>query len=87
LIDVDALSNLYLQRESYAVFELIDVAGHPAVLTQNIAGGTRCSLVVGAAERQSLDVDFTTIGTGTALPCPEAERVAEVILGNLSPAS
>lgn len=86
-IGVDALSNLYLQRESYAVFELTDVTGHPALRMQNIAGGKRCRVVLGTAEEQSLGVTFNAIGTGEAPPCAEARRIAETILGNLPPAA
>ncbi|MDQ3276666.1 MAG: DUF3558 domain-containing protein, partial [Actinomycetota bacterium] len=43
ILDRDALRNLYLyQQRTYQVLELTEVAGHPALRTQVIAGGNNC---------------------------------------------
>ncbi|MDQ3276670.1 MAG: DUF3558 domain-containing protein [Actinomycetota bacterium] len=86
ILDRDALRNLYqYQRQTYQVLELTEVAGHPAVRTQVLAGGTKCKFDVATAVGQSLEVAFTSYD-GTP-PCPEAERIAALVIGNLPPAS
>jgi len=85
LTGVDVLSNIYAQRDTYAEFEVTEIAGYPAVRTQNISGGTSCFLDVGVAEMQSFDVRFTSIGAVDIPPCPEAERIAEMVVGSLPP--
>lgn len=84
----DRVNGAYRGRAGYPVFEPVEVAGAPGVLTQNIAGGTRCSVVVSLTESRSLAVSFTNQDPDTPMDvCGEALRITEIMVGNLPPLS
>lgn len=84
-IGPDVLHNNYAQRDTYPVFEITQVAGHPAIRTKNLVNGTSCHFVVAAAEKQTLNVDFTSLRQGLEEPCGPARTLAEAVMGNLPP--
>jgi hypothetical protein len=84
-IGPDVLHNLYAQRDTYPVFEITQVAGHPAIRTKNLVNGTTCNFVVAAAEKQALDVRFTSLREGLEEPCAPARALTEAAIGNLPP--
>jgi Protein of unknown function (DUF3558) len=81
----DVLHNLYAQRATFPVFEVTQVAGHSAIRTKNNAAATSCTFRVGAAERQTFVVDFTSLGDGLEEPCAPAKGLAEDVIANLPP--
>lgn len=83
--DSDILEREYSNRETYPVFEPIEIAGMPAIMRQNSAGSSRCVVVVGLAERQGLNVGFTDLREPYEDPCGAARMAAEVAVGNLPP--
>lgn len=83
-IGPDVLHNNYAQRETYPVFEITQVTGHPAIRTKNLVNGTSCHFVV-AAEKQTLNVRFTSLRQGLEEPCRPARALAEAVIGNLQP--
>lgn len=84
-IGPDVLHNNYAERDEYRVFEITQVAGHPAIRTKNLVNGTSCHFVVAAAEKQTLNVDFTSLRQGLEEPCGPARTLAEAVIGNLPP--
>ncbi len=84
-IGPDVLHNNYAQRGEYPVFEITQVAGHPAIRTKNLVNGTSCHFVVAAAEKQTLNVRFTSLRQGLEEPCGPARALAEAVIGNLPP--
>jgi hypothetical protein len=81
----DVLHNVYAQRATFPVFEITQVAGHPAIRTKNNAAGTSCFFRVAVAERQTFVLRFTSLGDGLEEPCGPARAVAEDVLANLPP--
>ncbi|MFN2478641.1 MAG: DUF3558 domain-containing protein [Pseudonocardiaceae bacterium] len=81
----DVLHNVYAQRATFPVFEVTQVAGHPAILVKNNAAATSCFFRVAAAERQTLTLRFTSLGDGLEEPCGPAKALAEDVLANLPP--
>jgi hypothetical protein len=81
----DVLHNVFAQRASFPVFEVAQVAGHPAIRTKNNAAATSCTFRVGAAERQTFVVDFTSLRQGLEEPCAPARALAEDVMANLPP--
>lgn len=81
----DVLHNVYAQRATYPVFEVTEVAGHPAIRTKNLVDGTMCFFRVTAAPRQTLNIGFTSLGNGLEEPCGPAKALAATVIGNLPP--
>jgi hypothetical protein len=81
----DVLHNVYAQRATFPVFEITQVAGHPAIRTKNNEAGTSCFFRVAAAERQTFVVRFTSLGDGLEEPCAPAKAFAEDVMANLPP--
>lgn len=81
--DSDILEREYSNRDTYPVFEPIEIAGLPAVLRQNGAGSFRCVVIVGLAEQQGINVDFADRREPYEDPCGAARMAAEVAVGNL----
>jgi hypothetical protein len=84
-INHDVLRNVYAQRSTYSVFEIIEIAGHPAIRTKSNSEGTSCYVQVAAAERQTLTLRFTSLRQGLEEPCGPAKALAENVLANLPP--
>jgi hypothetical protein len=80
----EVLGNVYAQRDSLPVFELTQVAGHPAIRTQDNVDGT-CYYRVAAAEAQTLIVRFTSLRQRGEEACGPAKAFAETVIGNLPP--
>jgi hypothetical protein len=81
----DVLHNVYAQRETFPVFEITQIAGHPAIKTKNNAASTSCFFRVAAAERQTFVVGFTSLRQGLEEPCGPAKALAEAVIANLPP--
>jgi hypothetical protein len=81
----DVLRNVYARRATFPVFEVTQVAGHPAIRTKNNAAGTTCFFNVAAAERQTFVVGFTSLGDGLEEPCGPARALAEDVMATLPP--
>jgi hypothetical protein len=81
----DVLHNVYAQRATFPVFEVTQVAGHPAIRVKNNAAATSCFFRVAAAERQTLTLRFTSLGDGLEEPCGPAKALAEDVMANLPP--
>ncbi|MFZ0118178.1 MAG: DUF3558 domain-containing protein [Pseudonocardiaceae bacterium] len=81
----DVLHNVYAQRATFSVFEITQVAGHPAIRVKNNAAGTSCFFRVAAAERQTITLRFTSLGDGLEEPCGPARALAEDVMANLPP--
>ncbi|MGH3833006.1 MAG: DUF3558 domain-containing protein [Pseudonocardiaceae bacterium] len=81
----DVLHNVYAQRASFPVFEVTQVAGHPAIRTKNNAASTSCFFHVAAADKQTFVVTFTSLGQGLEEPCGPARALAEAVMSNLPP--
>jgi hypothetical protein len=84
-IGLDVLHNIYAERTTYPVFEVTQVAGHPAIRTKNNAEGTSCFYRVAAAQRQTFTLRFTSLRQGLEEPCGPARALAEAVLANLPP--
>jgi len=84
-IGTDVLRNLYAQRATFAVFEVTQVAGHPAIRTKDLVEGTSCFFRVAAAQTQTLNLMFTSLGQGLEEPCGPAKALAETVMANLPP--
>lgn len=81
----DVLHNVYARRATFPVFEVTQIAGHPAIRTKNNAAATSCTFRVAAAERQTFVIDFTSLGDGLEEPCGPARALAEAVMSNLPP--
>jgi Protein of unknown function (DUF3558) len=80
----DVLGNVYAQRDSLPVFELTQVAGYPAIRTQDNVDGT-CYFRVATAEAQTLILRFTSLRQRREEACGPAKALAETVIGNLPP--
>lgn len=81
----DVLHNVYAQRATFPVFELTEVAGHPAIRTKDLVDGTSCYFRVTAAPTQTLVLRFTSLRQGLEEPCAPAKALAATVIGNLPP--
>lgn len=81
----DVLRNVYAQRETFPVFEITEVTGHPAVRTKDLVEGPSCTFRVAVAERQTFVIEFTSLRQGLEEPCGPARALAEAVIGNLPP--
>jgi len=79
----DILSGTYWDKGSYQVFEEIEVGGLPAVQVLYAPDSASCGIVVGLADTQGLDIDYTVLRSGKGDPCGEGRKAAEAIVGNL----
>lgn len=84
-IGTDVLHNIYAQRATFAVFEVTQVAGHPAIRTKDLVEGTSCFFRVAAAQTQTLNLMFTSLRQGLEEPCGPAKALAETVMANLPP--
>jgi Protein of unknown function (DUF3558) len=84
-IGTDVLHNVYAQRATFPVFEVTQVAGHPAIRTKDLAEGTSCFFRVASAQTQTLNLMFTSLRQGLEEPCGPAKALAEAVMGNLAP--
>jgi hypothetical protein len=78
------LDGIYLVRDTFAVFEPLEVAGHPAVHA-DLTPGSGCVLYVAIADYQGIAVGADTAGRPSPDPCARSRRMAELILSNLPP--
>ncbi|HEY6423121.1 MAG TPA: DUF3558 family protein [Pseudonocardiaceae bacterium] len=81
----DVLHNVYAQRATFPVFELTEVAGHPAIRTKDNVNGTSCYFRVAAAPTQTVMVRFSSLRQGLEEPCGPAKALAATVIGNLPP--
>ena len=81
----DVLHNVYAQRETYPVFQVTQVTGHPAIRTKDNVEATSCTFRVAAAQRQTLTLRFTSLRQGLEEPCEPARALAEAVMSNLPP--
>ena len=81
----DVLHNVYVQRTTYPIFEITEVAGHPAIRTKNNPADTSCYFRVAAADRQTVTLRFTSLRQGLEEPCAPARALAEDVMANLPP--
>jgi uncharacterized protein DUF3558 len=81
----DVLHNVYAQRATFPIFEITQVAEHPAIRVKNNEAGTSCFFQVAAAERQTFVLRFTSLRQGLEEPCAPAKALAEDVLANLPP--
>ena len=81
----DVLGNVYSQRSALPVFELIEVAGLPAIRTKDNVDGSTCYVRVATAEAQTLIVRFTSLRQDRGDSCGPAKAFAETVVGNLPP--
>lgn len=79
-----ALDGIYLVPETFAVFEPIEVAGHPAVHADDVAGPV-CTIYTAIADYQAVATDGNLGGRPLPDPCAPSRRMAEMILSNLPP--
>lgn len=84
-IGTDVLHNVYGQRAAFQVFEVTQVAGHPALRTKDLVAGTSCFFRVAAAQTQTLNLRFTSLRQGLEEPCGPARALAEAVMSNLAP--
>lgn len=84
-IGTDVLRTVYAQRATFPVFEITQVAGHPAIRTKDNVDGTTCFFRVAAAQTQTLNLTFTSLRQGLEEPCGPARALAEAVIGNLPP--
>ena len=81
----DVLHNVYAQRKTFPVFEVTQLAAHPAIRTKDNVAATSCTVRVATAERQTFVVVFTSLRQGLEEPCGPARALAEAVLANLPP--
>ncbi|MGP4015716.1 DUF3558 domain-containing protein [Saccharopolyspora sp. 5N708] len=75
--------------QSYAYFVPSSVDGYPAIFASSIdrRGGGECEITVGVADDASFSVEFSVNGAasggGQVDACPEAQRIAGMVVRNL----
>jgi hypothetical protein len=84
-IGPDVLHNVYAKRKIFAVFEVTQIAGYPAIRTKNLVDGTSCFFRVAATQTQTLNLMFTSLRQGLEEPCAPAKALAETVMANLPP--
>lgn len=84
----DLLADTYRAR-LFALFQPTTVADLPAVREQSEPTSIACTVTVGIADTQALEVTYTQLGLLRGErpddPCGRGERIAEVVIGNLPP--
>lgn len=79
-----ALDGVYLVRATFAIFEPLEISGHPAVhADRNTDSG--CSIYTGVADYQAIATLADSIGRPRPDACAPSRRMAEMILSNLPP--
>ncbi|HET9116925.1 MAG TPA: hypothetical protein VFN75_02430, partial [Pseudonocardiaceae bacterium] len=81
----DVLHNVYAERATYPIFEITQVAGHPAIRTKNNVAATSCFFRVAAAQGQTFTLRFTSLRQGLEESCGPARALAETVMSNLPP--
>lgn len=81
---IPVLDGLYLVRDKFAVYEPLEVAGHPAVHADGNAGPV-CTIYVAISDYQGVSADGNLGGRPLPDPCAPSRRMAEFILSNLPP--
>ena len=79
-----ALDGIYLVRDTFAIFEPLEISGHPAVHADRNAG-SGCSIYTGIADYQAIAILADSIGRPRIDACAPSRRMAEMILSNLPP--
>lgn len=83
-LDIPVLDGLYLVRDTFAVYEPIEIGGHPAVHADRNAGPV-CTVYTAISDYQGVATDGNLGGRPLADPCAPSRRMAELILSNLPP--
>jgi hypothetical protein len=78
------LPDFYRLRNTSTNFQILDIAGHPAVRSDDRPVGD-CSLYVAVSDLQILSTNGYADGRALPDPCAPARRMAELVLSNLSP--
>ena len=60
----DVLHNIYAQRATFPVFEVTQVAGHPAIRTKDNVDGTTCFFRVAAAQTADIESHVHVVAAG-----------------------
>lgn len=81
---IAALDNVYIVRDTLAVFEPTEVSGHPAVHAER-TGMAGCVIYTAVSDYQAVATATNLAGRKLAEPCAGARRMAEMILSNLPP--
>jgi hypothetical protein len=79
------LPDAYRLRDSFATFEILEIARHPAVRADDLPG--ECTLNVAVADEQIIVINGYLDDREVAEPCAMARQMAELILSNLPPAA
>jgi hypothetical protein len=82
--EAQKLPDFYRLRRVSHNFEILQVAGHPAVRSDDTPVGG-CVLYVAAADEQILSAKGYVDSRGLPDPCAPARRMAELVLSNLPP--
>jgi hypothetical protein len=82
--DAQKLPDLYRIRGAFQTFEILEVAGHPAVRADARPVG-QCDLNVAVADLQILTLQGYLDARVLPDPCAPARRMAEMVLANLPP--
>lgn len=77
------LPDLYRLRDNYGKFEILQVAGHPALRADRAPTG-QCALNLAIADDQIAVLNVYTDGRLLPDPCAPARRMAELIISNLA---
>ncbi|WP_169383111.1 DUF3558 family protein [Pseudonocardia acidicola] len=85
-LPVGGLEGVYLGRATFTVFEPDQVDGFPVVRTDR-NGGPDCTLHVGPADDQLVDVLVSEVLNRSIDTCDAASRVASAVLSTLPPRS
>ena len=81
---IPALDDIYIVRDSLAVFEPTEVSGHPAFRGDG-STLTGCTIYTAIADYQGVATGTNVAGRKLADPCAGARLMAEMILSNLPP--
>lgn len=81
---IPVLDNIYIVRDTFAVFESLEISGHPAVHADQ-STLTGCTIYTAIADYQGIATFPDLAGHKLANPCAGARRMAEMILSNLPP--
>lgn len=77
------LDDIYVIKDSFAAFEPTEVAGHPAIHADQVAGGA-CTIYTAISDYQIVATDGDEAAHATDR-CAPSRRMAEMILSNLPP--
>jgi hypothetical protein len=81
---IPVLDGIYIIRDTFAVFEPTEIAGHPAVRGDG-STLTGCTIYTAISDYQGVSTNTNLAGRKLADPCAGARRMAEMILSNLPP--